>query len=34
MFFLEVNPTGEWAWLEVAVGLPMRDAFLRLFFDD
>jgi hypothetical protein len=34
IFFLEVNPTGEWAWLELAVGLPMRDAFLRLFFDD
>jgi len=33
-FFLEVNPTGEWAWLERALGIPMRDAFLRLFFDD
>jgi hypothetical protein len=34
VFFLEVNPTGEWAWLERALGIPMRDAFLRLFFDD
>jgi len=34
MFFLEVNPTGEWAWLERTLGLPMRDAFVKLFFDD
>jgi hypothetical protein len=30
--FLEVNPTGEWAWLEEHLALPMRDAFIRLFF--
>ncbi|HWG10980.1 MAG TPA: hypothetical protein VN693_05720 [Rhodanobacteraceae bacterium] len=30
--FLEVNPTGEWAWLEDLLGLPMRDAFIDLFF--
>ena len=30
--FLEVNPTGEWAWLEDRMDLPMRDAFCRLFF--
>lgn len=33
LVFLEVNPTGEWAWLETELGLPMRDAFVRLFFE-
>ena len=32
--FLEVNPTGEWAWLEDRLDLPMRDAFCRLFFEE
>lgn len=32
--FLEVNPTGEWAWLEVQLGFPIRDAFIELFFND
>lgn len=31
-FFLEVNPTGEWAWLEDRLGLPLRNAFIRLFY--
>lgn len=31
LFFLEVNPTGEWAWLEREMGFPMRDAFIKLF---
>jgi glutathione synthase/RimK-type ligase-like ATP-grasp enzyme len=30
--FLEVNPTGEWAWLENRLAFPMRDAFIQLFF--
>ena len=30
--FLEVNPTGEWAWLENSLGFPMRDAFVELFY--
>lgn len=30
--FLEVNPTGEWAWLENEHGLPLRPAFDELFF--
>lgn len=30
-YFLEVNPTGEWAWLEIELNLPMRDSFVRLF---
>lgn len=33
-YFLEVNPAGEWAWLEVALDLPMRDAFIDLFFGE
>jgi glutathione synthase/RimK-type ligase-like ATP-grasp enzyme len=28
-YFLEINPAGEWAWLETALGLPMRDALIR-----
>ena len=31
LVFLEVNPTGEWAWLENELGLPMREAFIELF---
>lgn len=30
--FLEVNPTGEWAWLENSLGFPMRSAFIDLFY--
>ncbi len=32
LVFLEVNPTGEWAWLEDQLGFPMRDAFIQQFF--
>jgi len=32
--FLEVNPTGEWAWLENSLGFPMRRAFIDLFYGD
>lgn len=32
LVFFEVNPNGQWAWLEMQLGLPMRDAFLELFF--
>lgn len=31
-FFLEINPVGEWAWLEESLGLPMRRAFERLLY--
>lgn len=34
LVFLEVNPTGEWAWLEDRLGFTMRDAFIHLFFDN
>ena len=32
LVFLEINPTGEWAWLEDQLGFLMRDAFIKLFF--
>lgn len=32
LVFLEVNPTGEWAWLEDRLGFPMRSAFINLFY--
>ncbi|OOG38252.1 MvdC/MvdD family ATP grasp protein [Rhodanobacter sp. C05] len=34
LVFLEVNPTGEWAWLEDKLDLPMRAAFIRLFYGE
>ena len=34
LVFLEVNPTGEWAWLEEKLGFPMREAFIELFFKE
>lgn len=34
LVFLEVNPTGEWAWLEEILDFPMRDAFVEVFFGD
>ncbi len=27
-FFLEVNPNGEWGWLETSLGLPIADAIV------
>jgi glutathione synthase/RimK-type ligase-like ATP-grasp enzyme len=32
LVFLEVNPTGEWAWFEDRLGFPMREAFIQLFY--
>jgi hypothetical protein len=32
LVFLEVNPTGEWAWLEDRLGFPMRDSLIRLLY--
>jgi glutathione synthase/RimK-type ligase-like ATP-grasp enzyme len=34
LVFLEINPTGEWAWLENALGYPMRSAFIELFYGE
>jgi glutathione synthase/RimK-type ligase-like ATP-grasp enzyme len=27
-FFLEINPNGQWAWLEIALGLPISTAIV------
>ena len=32
LIFLELNPTGEWAWLEDKVGFELRDAFIELLY--
>jgi hypothetical protein len=32
LVFLEINPTGEWAWLEERLGFPMREAFIESFY--
>lgn len=29
-YFLEVNPTGEWAWLDFTLGLNLRDELIQL----
>lgn len=31
-YFLEVNPAGQWAWLEIELDLPMRESFAKLFY--
>jgi len=31
--FFEINPNGQWAWLEIEAGLPMSEAFVELFFE-
>lgn len=31
--FLEVNPNGQWGWLEEAVGFPIRDAIIDELFE-
>jgi glutathione synthase/RimK-type ligase-like ATP-grasp enzyme len=28
-YFLEMNPNGQWAWIEGKVGYPIRDAILK-----
>ncbi len=30
--FLEINPAGEWAWLENDLGLPISDSFIKAFY--
>ncbi|WP_437714133.1 MvdC/MvdD family ATP grasp protein [Sorangium sp. So ce448] len=32
-FFLEVNPTGQWGWLEVQLGLPISRAIISALTD-
>lgn len=31
-FFLEVNPVGEWAWLDIELGLGIRDALIDFLY--
>jgi hypothetical protein len=33
-YFLEVNPNGQWAWIEDLVGLPIRDAIIDELWRD
>jgi glutathione synthase/RimK-type ligase-like ATP-grasp enzyme len=28
IFFLELNPNGQWAWIEQLTGHPIRDAII------
>ena len=32
-YFLEVNPNGQWAWVEFDTGLPISEALIKLFYD-
>jgi len=32
-YFLEINPNGQWAWLEKKTGLPMADALIDLLLN-
>jgi hypothetical protein len=29
-YFLEVNPNGQWAWIEDMLKLPIRDSIIDL----
>lgn len=31
-YFFEINPTGEWAWLEYELGLPIRESLINTFY--
>jgi hypothetical protein len=31
-YFLEINPAGEWAWLDLALGLSMRDSLIDTLY--
>jgi ATP-grasp ribosomal peptide maturase len=33
-YFLEINPCGQWAWLEQEVGYPMRRALANLLLEN
>jgi glutathione synthase/RimK-type ligase-like ATP-grasp enzyme len=34
MWFLEVNPTGQWAWIEDRTGLPIAEALAKALAND
>ena len=31
-YFFEINPTGEWAWIEHKLGLPIRESLIKTFY--
>jgi glutathione synthase/RimK-type ligase-like ATP-grasp enzyme len=33
-YFLELNPNGQWAWIEQLVGYPIRDAIINTLTHD
>jgi hypothetical protein len=33
-YFLEVNPNGQWAWLDLAAGMTIANSFVKAFSDD
>ncbi|MEZ5360607.1 MAG: hypothetical protein R3F48_17465 [Candidatus Zixiibacteriota bacterium] len=33
-YFLELNPNGQWAWIEGKVGYPIRDSLINAFHFD
>jgi glutathione synthase/RimK-type ligase-like ATP-grasp enzyme len=33
-WFLELNPNGQWAWIERETGLPMRQALVNLLIEE
>lgn len=32
-YFFEINPTGEWAWIEHKLGLPIRESLIKTFYN-
>jgi glutathione synthase/RimK-type ligase-like ATP-grasp enzyme len=32
-YFFEINPTGEWAWIEYKLGLPIRESLIEIFYN-
>jgi len=34
LMFLEVNPTGDWAYIEDATGLPFTEAISKLIIEE
>lgn len=32
--FLEINPNGQWLWVEMLTGLPITDALIRLLLGE
>lgn len=32
--FLELNPNGQWAWIEIETGLPISEGLIKLFYQE